>query len=491
MKKKTIQYHFLYFILVLIVPLQLLSAPKDSKEKQIIIWGKIAGASKVELIKFPSYYMYNGKTFTTNYSCEVKDSNFIFHLPAIDAPRYISIIFLFQPGKNNKVLDFYLIEPGDSIYIKEGPNGITFSGKGSDRFECQYKIKQIQPIINKETFSDTYQVLRRRDLMHDSLNNRKLAILNSFKAELSNNAFQILLSDCINEKFLSYYRSTTNLFPFLKQDSAQKQEVIRYYKEHYFNQRVDTTNIPAILYSRQYMEFVFAKIKFDCWIKVNQYRQVPEDVFNEIYHEIDEHYSGILKQKLLTGFFVRQRIFNDSLSKLANLAIKQVTHPLLHEILLEVLRKTKGVTAYNFSLKDSSDKTVRLSDFRGKVVVLDFWYTACTWCPVMAGMIKPIADEKGPEAIFITICLDKDKSMWKKSLKTGRFTSENELNLYTGGDSFDHALVKYYSIYTYPYVMIIDGKGRISSTNPAPNTGTEEAIAKLREAIRDALQESK
>jgi cytochrome c biogenesis protein CcmG/thiol:disulfide interchange protein DsbE len=39
----------------------------------------------------------------------------------------------------------------------------------------------------------------------------------------------------------------------------------------------------------------------------------------------------------------------------------------------EVVKK-----AYDFELKDLDGKTHRLSDFRGKVVILDFWDT---WCP--------------------------------------------------------------------------------------------------------------
>jgi thiol-disulfide isomerase/thioredoxin len=38
----------------------------------------------------------------------------------------------------------------------------------------------------------------------------------------------------------------------------------------------------------------------------------------------------------------------------------------------------KGEKAYNFSLKDLNGNTYRLSDFKGKVVILDFWDT---WCP--------------------------------------------------------------------------------------------------------------
>src|SRR3954468_9161823 len=34
----------------------------------------------------------------------------------------------------------------------------------------------------------------------------------------------------------------------------------------------------------------------------------------------------------------------------------------------------------NFSLKDLSNKPVRLSDFKGKVILLDFWATWCIPC---------------------------------------------------------------------------------------------------------------
>jgi len=38
----------------------------------------------------------------------------------------------------------------------------------------------------------------------------------------------------------------------------------------------------------------------------------------------------------------------------------------------------KGQVAPDFALKDINGKTVRLSDFKGKVIVLNFW---ATWCP--------------------------------------------------------------------------------------------------------------
>src|SRR5258708_29556098 len=36
--------------------------------------------------------------------------------------------------------------------------------------------------------------------------------------------------------------------------------------------------------------------------------------------------------------------------------------------------------APNFALQDATGKTVKMEDYRGKVVLLDFWATWCTGC---------------------------------------------------------------------------------------------------------------
>jgi thiol-disulfide isomerase/thioredoxin len=42
-----------------------------------------------------------------------------------------------------------------------------------------------------------------------------------------------------------------------------------------------------------------------------------------------------------------------------------------------------------FRLKDASGKTVKLKNYRGKVVLLDFWATWCTGCRRRRGDTAP------------------------------------------------------------------------------------------------------
>ena len=66
-------------------------------------------------------------------------------------------------------------------------------------------------------------------------------------------------------------------------------------------------------------------------------------------------------------------------------------HPAFHGSLI-----TPPQPAGDFSLTSQTDSTVKLSDFRGKYVLLYFGYTNCTSeCPLTMGFLKQMHDKLG------------------------------------------------------------------------------------------------
>lgn len=133
--------------------------------------------------------------------------------------------------------------------------------------------------------------------------------------------------------------------------------------------------------------------------------------------------------------------------------------------------------AYPFELKDKEGKVVRMEDFKGKVVVLDFWYTRCIPCLVLAEPLAQIREyyKGNPDVVFIDINLDEDTDQWKNSLAQGTKLGNNETLFYTDSLSlsvstaplgFNNPMNEFYKIKGVPTWIIVGKKGEILERNP-------------------------
>lgn len=118
-----------------------------------------------------------------------------------------------------------------------------------------------------------------------------------------------------------------------------------------------------------------------------------------------------------------------------------------------------GTEAPDFSLSTPDGKTVRLSDYRGKYVVLDFW---ASWCPDCVKDIPNIkrlyADYKERGIEFIGVSFDDNKEKWTAALaKYGiEYTQVSELKKWKTTE-----ISGAYNIKWIPSLYLVSPEGKI------------------------------
>ncbi len=113
-----------------------------------------------------------------------------------------------------------------------------------------------------------------------------------------------------------------------------------------------------------------------------------------------------------------------------------------------------GANAPDFTVQDSDHK-VALSDFRGQVVVLNFWGSWCAPCiaetPALVQMQRRMKD-KG--VVVLAVSIDVDDAAYH------RFLKDFNMNMVTVRDG-DHKSADLYGTFGWPESYIIDRKGVI------------------------------
>jgi peroxiredoxin len=185
---------------------------------------------------------------------------------------------------------------------------------------------------------------------------------------------------------------------------------------------------------------------------------------------------GLLLDRLMPDWKTRYFAPNVWLNNLLMMALGQPA---------EIPTLSAGVAAPDFNLIDATGKSVSLGQYRGKVVLIDFWQTWCPPCVEEIPYLKSLQEKyksQGLVVLGVTDRLDQDGvEKWRE------FLHAKKINYLTLMDE-KGTIAAQYNVSGYPHKFIVDRNGRSVYDKRGYHSGDE---VELEREILKALSSDK
>ena len=317
------------------------------------------------------------------------DSNGYFNL-TIDA-KETGIAFIRLP--NGSPMDVF-IEPNREVQVSQKDGIIEYSESS--------RIYQFMKEMYNEYYKKQTEIIGDSEVteFYDSLLNSQMSKLNSLKENTSKELYFYIKHTMLGlnySKRINYLSkidtipATSNSYSFLDEIIFTDEKVLL--AKEYVNMQIQA--LPSLL-ARQGNEpsVDSAYVYLDKIIQSDRYRKYAQSIF------LLFNYSVLSKSS-------RENILNE-------FKIKYEGHiPLPVQGMIQLMPGEKMI---DFELKQNNG-TVKLSEFKDKMVLIDFWATWCGPCVKEEPFIYEIASSNMSEIVVLSINLDESKEKWLEHLK--------------------------------------------------------------------------
>jgi len=366
----------------------------------------------------------------------------------------------------------YMICPGDQVVIvDDGRGGLTFSGKGSGKFTLQYKLAKIDKAFMLSNDQQKREVIlplpaNLSPVLYDKLvsiidynyvkRDSQFVVLDKYKSLLDNDLYSLFKLNAIGKAEFNILTTLKMEFNWLVKKYPELKDQKLLMLQAYTQRKTGLDNLKNVRlrYANEMQLYFMQRLKYADWLG-----QTFEDEWRE----------GTIESDLLN--LALYRYFYTSYAKMDSLkrqqVISRISDPSYKQGLESFLRNiSNGVKLPDFQFQDSLGNPVHLTDFKGKYVLLDFWYTGCGNCRILNKNMKPIKEKlkDRKDLVFVNISIDGNFAQWRASVANGAYTDSTDVSLYTMGQKSNHPMIKFLNVMSYPRQVLVDKERRIVST---------------------------